>query len=52
MTAHPHRTYAKFSKDGRRILWRYYEIRGPLCCQLDVGLNYEKEAELPRGTAE
>ena len=40
-------------RDGKgRILSLYYEIRGPLCCQLDVVLNYEKEAELPRGTVE
>lgn len=40
-------------RDGRgRMMSLYYEIRGPLCCQLDVVLNYEKEAELPRGTAE
>ncbi len=25
-----------------------YEIRGPLCCDLDVVLNYDKEVELPK----
>ena len=40
-------------RDGKgRLLSLYYEIRGPLCCNLDIVLNYEKEAELPKGTAE
>lgn len=29
-----------------------YEIRGPLCCDLDVVLNYGKEVELPKGGSE
>ena len=35
-----------------RVLSLYYEIRGPLCCDLDIVLNYGKEMELPKGTLE
>lgn len=35
--------------DGGRTMSLYYEIRGPLCCDLDVVLNYGKELDLPRG---
>ncbi len=41
------------ARDGKgRMMSLYYEIRGPLCCDLDVVLNYEREAELPKGAAE
>lgn len=41
------------ARAGRgRLVSLYYEIRGPLCCKLDVVLNYEKEVELPKGEAE
>lgn len=38
--------------DRGRLMSLYYEIRGPLCCNLDIVLNYEKEVELPKGEAE
>lgn len=34
---------------GGRTMSLYYEIRGPLCCDLDVVLNYGKEIDLPKG---
>lgn len=37
---------------GGRTMSLYYEIRGPLCCDLDVVLNYGKEVELPKGALE
>lgn len=37
---------------GGRTMSLYYEIRGPLCCDLDVVLNYGKEIDLPKGGAE
>lgn len=35
---------------GGRTMALEYEIRGPLCCDLDVVLNYHRESDLPRGT--
>lgn len=37
---------------GGRTVSLYYEIRGPLCCDLDVVLNYGKDVELPKGALE
>jgi hypothetical protein len=37
---------------GGRSMSLYYEIRGPLCCDLDVVLNYGKDVELPKGALE
>jgi len=37
---------------GGRTMSLYYEIRGPLCCDLDIVLNYGKEVELPKGGLE
>jgi len=37
---------------GGRTMSLYYEIRGPLCCDLDVVLNYGKDVELPKGALE
>lgn len=36
---------------GRRMAL-VYEIRGPLCCDLDVVLNYDREFQLPRGISD
>lgn len=36
---------------GRRMAL-VYEIRGPLCCDLDVVLNYDREFQLPRGSSD
>jgi hypothetical protein len=37
------------NSEGRRMAL-FYEIRGPLCCDLDVVLNYDREFQLPRGS--
>lgn len=37
---------------GGRTMSLDYEIRGPLCCDLDVVLNYGKEIELPKGSSD
>lgn len=36
---------------GRRMALAY-EIRGPLCCDLDIVLNYDREFDLPQGGGE
>lgn len=35
-----------------RVMSLEYEIRGPLCCNLDIILNYQNSHELPSGSAE
>lgn len=39
--------------DGKsRTMSLFYEIRGPLCCDLDVVLNYGKEIDLPKSSVD